>query len=77
MLNAGNLRNEHGNLVFEIVCKFPVSQADAKRACAGYHSQVILPPIGAHVRIAGSYVQDLNHAQWMEIHPVTSITVVP
>jgi hypothetical protein len=25
----------------------------------------------------GSYVQDTFHAQWNEIHPVTSITVIP
>jgi hypothetical protein len=77
LLNAGNLSDEGGNLVFEIVCKFTVTQADAKAACQGYTSKVILPPVGSHVRIVGAYVQDTFHAQWMEIHPVTSITVIP
>jgi len=78
LLNAGNLSNENGNLVFEIVCKFQVSQEDAKAACPQtYHSPIQIPPIGSHVRIVGTYVQDMNHAQWMEIHPVTSITVLP
>ena len=78
LLNPGNLSNEGGNLVFEIVCKFvPPTQADAKPACAAYTSPLKIPPVGSHVQIVGSYVRDTNHAQWMEIHPVTSITVIP
>ncbi len=77
LLNAGNMSAEGGNLVFEIVCRFPVTQPDAKSACLGFKDQVKLPPVGSRVRIVGSYVQDTFHAHWMEIHPVTSITVVP
>jgi hypothetical protein len=78
LLNAGNISDESGNLVFEIVCKFNVSQADAKDACPlTYHTPVQLPPVGSHVQIVGSYVQDTNHAKWMEIHPVSTITVIP
>ena len=75
LLNAGNQKDEGGNLVFEIVCKYPVTQADAKTACANYTDQVKLPPVGSHVRIVGVYVQDTFHGQWMEIHPVASIVV--
>jgi uncharacterized protein YraI len=77
LLNAGNLSDEGGNLVFEIVCKFHVTQADAVAACQNYHTPVQLPPVGSRVRIVGTYVQDTNHAKWMEIHPVTSITLIP
>ena len=77
LLNAGNLSDEGGNLVFEIVCRFPVTQADAKAACQGYTDKVKLSAVGSHVQIVGTYVQDTFHAQWMEIHPVTSITVIP
>jgi hypothetical protein len=77
LLNAGNMSDEGGNLVFEIVCKFRVSQQDAKAACANYTDQVSLPPVGSHVQIVGTLVQDSFHAQWMEIHPVTRITVLP
>lgn len=77
LLNAGNMSDEGGNLVFEIVCRFPVKQADAKAACQGYTDTVKLPSVGSHVRIVGTYVQDTFHAKWMEIHPVTSITVIP
>jgi uncharacterized protein YraI len=77
LLNAGNVSDEGGNLVFEIVCRFPVTQTDAKAACQGFTDHVTIPPVGSHVRIVGTYVQDTFHAQWMEIHPVTSITVIP
>ncbi len=77
LLNAGNISDEGGNLVFEIVCRFPVTQADAKTACQNFTDHVTLPPVGSHVRIVGTYVQDTFHAKWMEIHPVTSITVIP
>jgi Bacterial SH3 domain len=76
LLNAGNESDEGGNLVFEIVCKFNVSQADAKPACSSYRSTIQIPPVGSHIRIVGSYVQDTNHSRWMEIHPVSSIELV-
>jgi hypothetical protein len=76
LLSEGNMSNEDGNLVFEVVCEFPVKQLDAIAACDAYNNAVQLPPVGSHVRLTGSYVQDNNHAQWMEIHPVTSITVI-
>ena len=75
LINAGNTSDEQGNLVFEIVCKYPVTQADAVTACQGYTSPIQIPPVGSHVRITGTYVQDTNHARWMEIHPVSSIVV--
>jgi flagellar basal body rod protein FlgC len=77
LLNPGNLSNEGGNLVFEIVCRFPVKQTDAVKACVSFQNAVKIPKVGSHVQIVGSYVRDTNHAQWMEIHPVTSITVIP
>lgn len=77
LLSAENISFQGGNLVFEIVCRFPVTQADAKAACQGYSDHVSLPPVGSHVRIVGTYVQDTVPAHWMEIHPVTSITVIP
>jgi hypothetical protein len=77
LLNAGNRSAAGGNLVFEIVCKFPVTQTSARSACQGYRDHVTLAPVGSHVRIVGTYVQDTFHAQWMEIHPVSSITVIP
>jgi len=77
MLNAGNKSAEGGNLVFEIICRFPVTQKDAQSACSGYTDRVQLPPVGSHVSVTGPYVQDTFHAQWNEIHPVTAISLVP
>ena len=77
LLNSGNTNDEDGNLVFEIICRFPITQTDAKVACQGYTDQVMLPPVGSHVRIVGRFVQDTFHGQWNEIHPVTSIAVIP
>ena len=62
--------------MFEIVCMFPVTRADAVSACQAFNNAVKIPPVGAQVRVVGSYVQDTNHAKWMEIHPVSSIEVV-
>jgi hypothetical protein len=77
LLNAGNISDEGGNLVFEIVCRFPVSQPDAKAACTNYMDHVSLPPVGSHVQVVGTLVQETFHAKWMEIHPVTRIAVLP
>src|SRR5246127_4767767 len=77
LLNAGNISAEDGNLVLEVVCKFPVKQTDAKAACQGFTNQVNIPAVGSHVRIVGTLVQDTFHAKWMEIHPVTSIAIIP
>ena len=74
MLNAGNKSAEGGNLVFEIICRYPVTQKDAQRACSGYSDHIQLPPVGSHVAVTGTYVQDTFHAQWNEIHPVSRIT---
>jgi uncharacterized protein YgiM (DUF1202 family) len=61
-LNAGNNSNEGGNLAFEVICKYKVTQADARAACSNYQNQVSLPPVGSHVRIVGVCVQDTFHA---------------
>ena len=75
-INDGNRLSEEGNLVFEVVCKYRVTQADAKASCQGYTSSIVIPPIGSHVGITGSWVMDDNHAHWNEIHPVSKIEVI-
>jgi hypothetical protein len=75
LLNAGNRKKEGGNLVFEVVCKYHVTQEDALAACQDYVSPIVIPPVGTHVCVTGPHVQDQEHAKWMEIHPVYSIEV--
>ncbi len=75
LINAGNTSDEGGNLVFEIVCHYSVKQADAKPSCAGFKDKTKIPKVGTHVAITGTFVQEKNHKQWNEIHPVSKIQV--
>ena len=75
LINAGNRSNEDGNLVFEIVCRYRVTQADARPACSGFRDSLAIPPVGSHVAITGTLVREKNHAHWDEIHPVAGIVV--
>jgi hypothetical protein len=77
MLNAGNTSDEDGNLVFELVCHYSVTQADAKSSCQGFKYHTAIPAVGTHVEVKGTFVQDDNHAHWNEIHPVSSLRVIP
>lgn len=74
LLDAGNASDEGGNLVFELVCHYMVRQADAQPACAGFRDTTPIPPVGTHVAITGTYVEDTHHGHWNEIHPVSRIT---
>jgi hypothetical protein len=74
LVNAGNTEREHGDLVLEPVCAGYVSQADAVTACHGFTSGVRSVSAGDRIRVTGSYVLDADHG-WMEIHPVSRITV--
>jgi hypothetical protein len=73
LINAGNTSDEEGNLVFELVCHYNVSQQDAQPSCSGYHDTTVIPPVGTHVAITGTFVTEKNHGKWNEIHPVSSI----
>lgn len=85
LLNAGNLTDQHGQLVAEIVpaddpgC--PPGQASRPAHgtydygnCTG--ANLAVPPLGAHVAVTGPYVFDADHG-WMEIHPVWAIRAMP
>lgn len=74
LLNKGNISNLNGNLNIEAICQAPV-QPDipaASPACGGA-AKIVVPPVGTHVQVTGSYVLDTNHG-WMEIHPISVIT---
>lgn len=77
LLNDGNRSNEGGNLVFELVWHFRVTQQDAKSPCVGFKDTTVIPPVGTHVAIKGTFVEDTNHARWNEIHPVSSTEQQP
>jgi uncharacterized protein YgiM (DUF1202 family) len=73
LINPGNDSAEDGNLVFEIVCHYTVSQTDAKPSCQGFTDHAVIPPVGARVAITGTLVKEKNHKHWNEIHPVSRI----
>ena len=77
LLDNGNMTAEAGNLVFEIVCHYHVTQPDAKPSCSTFNDHTAIPPVGSHVRMSGTFVQDTNHQRWNEIHPVSRIVVSP
>jgi hypothetical protein len=76
LLNANNISNLDGHLQTEAICQAPTHTADAARACAGFTGSVRIPPDGTHVQITGTYTFDTFHG-WMEIHPISVLTVIP
>jgi hypothetical protein len=74
LINAANTQYEDGYLVLEEICQGNVTQADAVNACKGVPHNLTIPAVGDIIRVSGSYVLDQDHG-WMEIHPVTSVTI--
>lgn len=54
LINANNVKYEHGDLVVEVI---PMDAA-----------HIPAPTVGEHITVTGSYVNDHAHG-WMEIHP--------
>lgn len=75
-INAVNVSDQGGDLVVETICVGQVTQADAVTACHGVTSHVTIPKVGQKVAITGSWVLDADHG-WLEVHPVTTITIEP
>lgn len=74
LVNAANDHYQDGDLVLEEICQGSVTQADAVGACRGVPHNLTVPSAGDKVTVTGSYVLDQNHG-WMEIHPVTTLTI--
>jgi len=72
MLNEKNRSAQYGDLVLEVICQSPVTQADAVSFCNTQDRTWEIPPVGTHVQVTGPYVLDTQHG-WNEIHPVNSI----
>lgn len=75
LLNQKNKTAQGNTLILEPICQGPAMQADAQAACRDFHSAVTIPRTGERIQVLGSYVLDAEGGGWMEIHPVTSITV--
>jgi hypothetical protein len=74
LVNSANDQGQGGDLLLGEICQGTVSQADAEAACRGVPHNLTIPAPGDRVTVTGSYVLDANHG-WMEIHPVTRLTV--
>jgi len=72
LINKKNKKKKEGDLVVEVVCANNITRKRAMGACTGYANHIVLPSVGEHVRVTGTYVLD-SHNGWTEIHPVTRI----
>ncbi len=75
LLTKKNKTKKDGDLVIEAVCINNITRKKAMGACTGYVNHVMLPKIGDHVKVTGSYVID-SHNGWAEIHPITKIELL-
>lgn len=75
MLNAMNRTHQKNTLIIEPVCVGTVAQADAKKACRGFHQSFPDLKVGNYVEVTGVYVLDRQHGH-NELHPVTSVTKI-
>lgn len=75
LLNKRNEKKKQGDLVVEIVCANPVKLKKVAATCVGFKNTVMVPAVGAHVRVTGTYVID-GHNGWAEIHPASRIELV-
>ena len=79
LLNAKNTSGQGGHLVVEPVCENAVMQKDTLKegVCNGFSQNLYNASLkGKHVEIVGVYIEDMEHG-WREIHPVTSIKIIP
>jgi hypothetical protein len=70
ILNDANRQYQHGALVVEIVCAYPVTLEVAKASCEAFHNPLGVPQVGDHIIVVGPLVEDRGHHSWREIHPV-------
>jgi hypothetical protein len=63
-----------GTLEIELICRnfWKIFQP----TCWGCRNRLPIPAPGDHIEFDGSYVLDKKHG-WMEIHPVTRLTILP
>jgi len=79
LLNDKNMSGQSGHLVIEPICTKAPTQPDTVQegVCNGFRQDIFTPDMkNKHVQIVGAYIEDMEHG-WREIHPVTSITVIP
>jgi hypothetical protein len=79
LLNGKNNTGQKGFLVVEPMCAKKPKQRDTvdEGVCNGFKQSLFKASMrGQRVSVTGDYVQDMEHG-WREIHPVTSIALIP
>ena len=76
LVNEMNVQKQDGDLIVEPICQLPVYQEDAQASCQNFQQKINFPKGLEHLSIMGRYVLDTQHG-WMEIHPLTSINIIP
>jgi len=76
LVNAANIKLQKGNLVIEPICSHkPITQPSAINACTNFQQHLLIPSVGQHIAVTGSYVLDHDHSNWAEIHPITTLKI--
>jgi hypothetical protein len=77
LINSKNdAKKQHRFLIFEPICVNKIKDNPAaRRACRNFRQDVILPNKGDKISVTGIHMLDKEHG-WLELHPVTKITVL-
>jgi len=80
LITPANLKYRGGHLVLRVYRPNSVIQSETSSyfcsMCGKSHQNIIIPPLGTHVSVTGSYVLDPGHGWWAEINPVTTISAI-
>ena len=77
LMNLHNRIEGKGTIGVEPICVVQPKKKQTAfvKACSGFVNSVHIPQVGEHIGVLGALSQDKH--LWMEIHPVTKITVLP
>jgi hypothetical protein len=76
IVNTNNHLEIGGDIIAEPICYGDPVNPEAVESCGSFRKRLNIPPVGAHVRVVGSFVIDHEHG-WTEIHPVSIIEEIP
>lgn len=76
LISPSNVKYQKGYLIFEIICDHQITQRTAMQSCSTFKNKIEIPKKGQRISVKGTYVLDLDHTSWSEIHPVSKITIL-
>ena len=72
ILNDANRQYQHGTLVVEIVCAYPVTLEVAKASCEAFHNPLHVPKVGDHISSLGRWSRNAGITRGARFIPFTS-----